>query len=62
VLSPGVELASGALREVLIRREIYPLGVDEATGEIVAAVAREAGVTEDDGVPDLVEQVDRPIR
>jgi hypothetical protein len=37
------------------------LGVDEATGEIVAAVASEAGVTDDDVVPDLVEQVDRPI-
>jgi hypothetical protein len=37
------------------------LGVDEATGEIVAAVASEAGVTDDDVVPDLVEQVERPI-
>src|SRR5215217_3278329 len=35
------------------------LGVDEATGEIVAAVASEAGVTEDDDVTDLVDQVDR---
>src|SRR3954466_2933131 len=38
------------------------LGVDEATGEIVAAVASEAGVTDDDVVPDVVEQVERPIR
>ena len=38
------------------------LAVDEATGEIVAAVASEAGVTDDDVVPDLVEQVERPIR
>ena len=38
------------------------LGVDEATGEIVAAVASEAGVSDDDVVPDLVEQVARPIR
>ena len=38
------------------------LGVDEATGEIVAAVASEAGVTDDDVVPDLVEQVERPIQ
>jgi hypothetical protein len=38
------------------------LAVDEATGEIVAAVASEAGVTDDDVVPDLVEQVDRPIQ
>jgi hypothetical protein len=38
------------------------LGVDEATGEIVAAVASEAGVTDDDVVPDLVAQVERPIR
>jgi hypothetical protein len=38
------------------------LAVDEATGEIVAAVASEAGVTDDDVVPDLVGQVDRPIR
>lgn len=37
------------------------LGVDEATGEIVAAVASEAGVTDDDVVTDLVEQVARPI-
>ena len=39
-----------------------PLGGDEATGEIVAAVASEAGITDDDVVPDLVEQVDRPIQ
>ena len=38
------------------------LAVDEATGEIVAAVTSEANVTDDDVVPDLVEQVDRPIR
>jgi hypothetical protein len=38
------------------------LAVDEATGEIVAAVASEAGVTDDDVVPDLVGQVDRPIQ
>src|SRR3954469_8428271 len=37
------------------------LGVDEATGEIVAAVASEAGVPDDGGVPGLVEQVERPI-
>jgi hypothetical protein len=37
------------------------LGVDEATGEIVAAVASEAGVTDDEVVSDLVDQVDRPI-
>ena len=38
------------------------LAVDEATGEIVAAVASEAGVTDDDVVSDLVEQVDRPLQ
>ena len=38
------------------------LAVDEATGEIVAAVASEAGVTDDDVVPDLVGQVDCPIQ
>jgi hypothetical protein len=37
------------------------LAVDEATGEIVAAVASEAGLTDDDVVPDLVEQGDRPM-
>ena len=37
------------------------LGVDEATGEIVAAVVSEAGVTDDDVVTDLVDQVERPI-
>jgi hypothetical protein len=37
------------------------LGIDEATGEIVAAVASEAGVTDDDVVPELVDQVERPI-
>jgi transposase len=35
--------------------------VEAATGEIVAAVASEAGVSDDDVVPDLVEQVGRPI-
>ena len=38
------------------------LAVDEATGEIVAAVASEAGVTDDEVVPDLMEQVDRPVK
>jgi hypothetical protein len=38
------------------------LAVDEATGEIVAAVASEASVTDDDVVSDLVEQVARPIK
>ena len=38
------------------------LGVDEATGEIVAVVASEAGVTDDDVVPDLLQQVGRPIK
>jgi transposase len=33
------------------------LGVDEATGEIVAAVVSEAGVADDAAVPDLLEQV-----
>jgi transposase len=33
------------------------LAVDEATGEIVAAVASEAGVTDDAALPDLLEQV-----
>ena len=37
------------------------LGVDEATGEIVAVVASEAGVTDEEVVPDLVDQVERPI-
>ena len=37
------------------------LGVDEATGEIMAAVASEASVTDGDVVPDLVKQVNRPI-
>jgi transposase len=44
-----------------IGRKLH-LGIDEATGEIVAAVASEAGVTDDDVVPDLLEQVDRPIQ
>jgi len=34
------------------------LAVDEATGEIVAAVASEAGVSDDDAVPDRVGQVE----
>src|SRR2546422_11408340 len=38
------------------------LGVDEATGEIVAAVASEAGVADDDELPDLVAQVKGEIR
>ena len=33
------------------------LAVDEATGEIVAAVASEAGVSDDEVLPDLVAQV-----
>jgi hypothetical protein len=33
------------------------LAVDEATGEIVAAVASEAGVADDAALPDLLEQV-----
>jgi transposase len=33
------------------------LAVDEATGEIVAAVASEAGVSDDDALPDLLPQV-----
>jgi hypothetical protein len=37
------------------------LAVDEATGGIMAAVASEAGVTDDDVVADLIDQVDRPI-
>jgi hypothetical protein len=37
------------------------LAVEEATGEIMAAVASEAGVTDDEAVSDLVEQGDRPI-
>ena len=38
------------------------LGGEEATGASVAAVASEAGVTEDDVVPDLGAQVARPIQ
>lgn len=38
------------------------LAVDEATGEIVAAVASEAGVTDDDALPDLLGQVPGEIR
>lgn len=33
------------------------MGVDEATGEIVAAVASEAGVSDDEALPDILEQV-----
>ena len=33
------------------------LGVDEATGEILAAVASEAGVSDDDVLPDILAQV-----
>jgi hypothetical protein len=38
------------------------LGVDEATGEIVAAVASEAGVVDDEVLPELVAQVEGEIR
>jgi hypothetical protein len=38
------------------------LGVDEATGEIVAAVVSEAGVTDAAALPDLLEQVPGEIR
>ena len=38
------------------------LGVDEATGEIVAAVASEAGVSDDNALPDIVAQVEGEIR
>jgi hypothetical protein len=38
------------------------LAVDEATGEIVAAVASEAGVADDDTLPDLLGQVPGEIR
>jgi len=38
------------------------LAVDEATGEIVAAVASEAGVADDAALPDLLEQVPAEIR
>src|SRR2546430_12180225 len=38
------------------------LAVDEATGEIVAAVASEAGVADDDALPDLLLQVPGEIR
>jgi hypothetical protein len=37
------------------------LGVDEATGEIVAAVASEAGVSDDKVLPDLLAQVSGEI-
>ncbi len=38
------------------------LGVDEATGEIVAAVASEASVTDDDALADLLPQVPGEMR
>jgi IS5 family transposase len=38
------------------------IGVDEATGEIVAAVTSEAGVTDDAALPGLLEQVAGEIR
>jgi transposase len=38
------------------------LAVDEATGAIVAAVASEAGVSDDEALPDLREQVPGEIR
>lgn len=38
------------------------LAVDEATGEIVAAVASEAGVSDDEVLPDLMAQVEGEIR
>jgi Transposase DDE domain len=38
------------------------LGVDEATDEIIAAVASEAGVTDDEVLPDVVAQVKGKIR
>ena len=38
------------------------LAVDEATGDIVAAVASEAGVGDDAALPDLLEQVPGEIR
>jgi Transposase DDE domain len=38
------------------------LAVDEATGEIVAAVASEAPVSDDEALPDLLEQVAGEIR
>ena len=38
------------------------LGVDEATGEIVAAVASEAGVADDEALPDILVQVEGEIR
>jgi transposase len=37
------------------------LAVNEATGEIVAAVASEAGVSDDEAVPDIVAQVEGDI-
>ena len=37
------------------------LGVDESTGEIVAAVASEAGVSDDEALPDILEQVEGEI-
>jgi hypothetical protein len=38
------------------------VGVDEATGEIVAAVASEAGVADEEALPDIVAQVEGEIR
>jgi transposase len=38
------------------------IGVDEATGEVVAALASEAGVTDDAALPELLEQVEGEIR
>ena len=38
------------------------LAVDQATGEIVAAVASEAGVSDDEVLPDLLAQVQQAIR
>ena len=40
----------------------WHLAEDEATGEIVAAVASEAGVSDADVLPDLVGRMDRPIK
>src|ERR1043166_1551444 len=39
----------------------WHLAVDEATGEIVAAVASEAGVADEDALPDLLQQVPAEI-
>ncbi|MBI3799759.1 MAG: transposase [Deltaproteobacteria bacterium] len=37
------------------------MGVDEVTGEIVAAVASEAGISDDDALPDILMQVEGDI-